>query len=163
MFLRNKKSEYEKIHKLFSKSIGKKQLDKISANKDEKEFGYEEGLIYYILFQVKEESYKEIRQLIEKSINIIIEYDGIISNMMSSVVLVYFMLNDEKAIEKQVKLSSHLIDILGNNIKIVYGNANGAVGLLGSTKRLQHVPIIPNMTIAINELIQLEYGKFIKV
>lgn len=142
-----------------------KNKEDSTSSKEEfnKSIGFEEGNIYYILFQVKDDDCVKIRQLIEKSIKIIVKYDAMISNIMSSVILIYYMFDKKDTVKNQINLVNNLYNSLNDNIKIVYGNTKGAVGLLGAVDRLRHGPIIPNLTNSINELAKLDFGKFVEI
>lgn len=156
------KKEDENLYNTFSDYMSKEALDKLKKGKipgvtDE----LEEGLITYIIIQIKEFSYPKNIELISDIVEIISKNNGFISNILPCFVLATFgfPFEDNTGIPSCEKTVSDIIEKFTIKIKIVYGSEHGVYMNVGTTKIISFIPLIPNFSQKIDFLLRLKFGK----
>jgi ABC-type sulfate transport system substrate-binding protein len=160
---KNKKKEREYIKKVFSDLVDENTVNLLQKENKVTLNHFKEGYISFIFFQVNEKKIEKVPTLIKQSIEIVIKNDGIVGDILSSFVAVFFRIEDDYKNEKSKQLIQDLIEQLGENIRIVYGKSIGFVGNLGSKECLKYGPVIPNISLLFQKLIELDYGTSVEV
>ena len=119
--------------------------------------------ICFILLQVRDDRADEVLAHMATAIDIILRRNGMVCDVMSSVVLSMFGFpvgNDmDEASDQRAKSIARLLTELGSNIRLVHGTAEGLVGNFGSPQRLHYGPVLPGFARYMTALLALEFGQ----
>ena len=151
-----------KIKKLFSKYVDEETIDKIlDENISEPEMNkLEKSIIDFVLIKVRDKPIENIQNHIKNVVGVAAANNGIIENIISTVVVVSFFKNKEnEKIANRMKLIKHLLKSEGKDISIVHGRVNGYYGNLGNSSSFHFGSIIPNVSNYIALLDSLEFGE----
>ena len=116
--------------------------------------------IYYILYHVRDDSIKRIYTLIEKSLNVVLKYEGIY-DLIGSFVIVYYRNNDIDNKIRNTDLAKELLDTLKKDIRLIHGKTDGKLDNLGIKNNLNFGPVILNFGEKIEKLVKIEFGEII--
>lgn len=159
MIFSKKNKDKKFIIDAFSKYIDKEVVEDIFKNGEIlSETESEIKNIYYIVYQVKDDSFERINTLIEKSLNVVLKHGGIY-DIISSFVIVYYKTNDDNNENRNVNLANKLLDSLKKDIRIIHGKAPGALINLGTKNNLNFGPLIINFGEKIEKLVKTEFGE----
>jgi hypothetical protein len=92
---------------------------------------------------------EDVPKQLEVAFDVVMEFGGTIVSTISSVVDVAFgiptrddMLNHE---DQCAEAAARLVAVLGSNVRVVFGRANGLYGVIGSQQRLHYGTVVPNL------------------
>jgi hypothetical protein len=161
------KQRHEEVRNIFSKYIPKDTLDNIIEGKHNMmEPNHKKGLINFIIIQLKEEPIEELHNLHKPVVSTILENKGFIAGIISTIIFATFgfpFQDDKNSANLNEQTAFSLLKNLGNNIKVVYGSDEGFYGNVGNSKYHNYSPLIHEFNKKLDFLINLEYGKIMKV
>ena len=101
---------------------------------------------------------------LSSAIEILTRRDGFVADMMSSVVLGIFGLplvdqDLEKSRGQQAKVVARLIEEFGDDIRLVYGIADGLAGDVGAPSNPSFGVLLPDLANKLSALFALAFGK----
>jgi hypothetical protein len=123
--------------------------------------------IDFLVLQVRDDVLEDVPKLLESPFRIVMDFDGTIWSVMSSVVNVVFGIpvgdgKDDHA-DRCARAAARLVEELGSNVRVVFGTAKGLHGAMGSEQRLVYGAVVPNFASILERLIKLEFGRLTRI
>jgi hypothetical protein len=106
------------------------------------------------VFQIRDDKLEDLRTNLPLALDLIIDCDGLVEAIMSSVVCAVFR-NAPKSRERPVDV---VLEKLGTNVRAVYGHGEFLRGNIGSAKRFSYGTTFPHFGRMLGALLQLEFG-----
>ena len=157
-FDRRKRSEREWIRQGFSKYLSKELVEQLVTNPQSLPVEeMKEARARFLLFQVRDGSLGNIRDLLDRATAVAMDSGGIIDCSMSSMALVTFGIiappegNPE---DQQSRAAAALIEKLGTDIRVLYGRAQCLHGLT----RLSYSVLLPEFSAYMKRLLEMDFG-----
>jgi adenylate cyclase len=155
--------ERAEVRAAFMKYLSPELVDRLSRNPDRVRLEVARADICFILLQVRDDPVDQVSAHIAHAMDIIIQCDGTVCDIMSSMVLAIFGLplreDPEKSSDQRAKSVARLVTELGTNIRLVYGTTEGLVGNYGSSDRFHWGPLLPGFARYMTALMALEFGQ----
>jgi len=162
-----KKPKEGELRNAFSKYVPADIFDSIMAGKlNAIELPFKKGLINFIIIQLKEEPIEELQNLHKEVVSTILENNGFVVGIISTIVLATFgfpFQDDKNAAGLCEHTGYSLLKSLGDQIKVIYGSDEGFYGNIGTSKYSNYGPLIPRFNNKLSFLMNLEYGKLMKI
>lgn len=137
--------------------------DELVRNPRPPRIGLSPAQIRFILLQVRDEPVEHAAATIAKAIDLIERRDGMVTDVMSSMVLAVFGSPDsddaERDRDQQAKTVARLTAELGPDARLVHGAAVGLVGTFGSPQHMHYGPLLPGFQNHLGALLALEFGE----
>jgi hypothetical protein len=125
--------------------------------------GLNPAQVRFILLQVRDEPVEHAAATIAQAIDLIERRDGMVTDVMSSMVLAVFGLPEsddaEKARDRQAKCIARLVAELGPDVRLVHGAADGLIGTFVSPQHMHYGPLLPGFQRYLGALLALEFGQ----
>jgi hypothetical protein len=141
--------------------------DELVRNPRPPRIGLFPAQVRFILLQVRDEPVEPAAATIAKAIDLIERRDGMVTDVMSSMVLAVFGLPEsedaEKAHDQQAKSVARLAAELGPEVRLVHGAADGLIGTFGSPQHMHYGPLLPGFERHLGALLALEFGQSAEV
>ena len=141
--------------------------DELVRNPRPPQMGLFPAQVRFILLQVRDESVEHAAATIAKAIDLIERRDGMVTDVMSSMVLAVFGPPEsddaERARDQQAKTVARLTAELGPDVRLVHGAADGLVGTFGSPQHMHYGPLLPGFEHHLGALLALEFGQSAEV
>lgn len=123
--------------------------------------------VRFILLQVRDEPVERAAAAIATAIDLIERRNGMVTDVMASMVLAVFGLPEsgdaEKDRDQQAKAIARLVTELGSDVRLVHGATNGLVGTFGSPQHMHYGPLLPGFARYLAALTALEFGQSAEV
>lgn len=159
------KEQKQVLHRL-SKFVDSEALEKIAAGKMPDFEIFKEGIINFLITQVKDTPLSSFQALQSDVITTILENKGFVDCIMSSIIIATFgfPFEDRKnAGELCENTARTLLNLRKHDIRIIYGEEKGTFGNIGCSRLFRYGPLISNVDRKLSLLNKLEYGKLLKV
>ena len=158
-----RRREREKLRAVFKKYLADEVADELLNNPRPLRAALQAASICFILLQVRDDRVGQVQAHMARAIDIVIRRDGLIMDMMSSMMLVIFGLpqgeEPEKSSDQRAKSVARLMTELAAEIRLVYGTADGLVGSYGSWGRFTYGALLPGFARYMMALTALEFGQ----
>jgi hypothetical protein len=123
--------------------------------------------ICFILLQVRDDELVKAASDLSIATDTIIEHGGLVMETMGSCVLAIFGHSvgadpGQDHIQRDTA-AAHLVANLSESIRLVYGDADGLVGNIGSQRRLHYGCLIPQFDEYLSAVFVLEFGKVARI
>ena len=163
-FTRNTRREEDRLREMLGGHVSEDVLEKILARSQAEARPPQPWQFAYVLFQVRDADLDKVPARLSSAIEILTRRDGFVADMMSSVVLGIFGLplvdeDLEKSRGQQAKVVARLVDAFGNDIRIVYGLAQGLAGDVGAPSNPSFGVLLPDLASKLGALFALAFGK----
>lgn len=137
--------------------------DELVRNPRPPRIGLTPAAVRFILLQVRDEPVERAAANVARAIDQIERRNGMVTDVMSSMVLAVFGLPDSEDAEKdrdqQAKTIARLVAELGPDVRLVHGAADGLVGTFGSPQHMHYGPLLPGFQRHLGALLALEFGQ----
>jgi len=137
--------------------------DELVRNPRPPQMGLSPASIRFILLQVRDEPVEQAAVNAAKAIDLIERRNGMVTDVMSSMVLAVFGLPESEDAEKdrdqQAKSVARLVAELGQDVRLVHGTAGGLAGTFGSPQHVHYGPLLPGFARYLTALMALEFGQ----
>lgn len=110
--------------------------------------------VCHVLLQVRDDTAETIPTYRSDAIELMLREGAIVESVLSSFVSAVFMLETKTPLDP-IKAT---LDRLGPNVRAVYHLGDHLRGVIASTSRLDYGTIVPNMGVALEMLLRLEFG-----
>ena len=124
-----RKREREKLRAVFTKYLADEVADELLNNPRSLRLGTQRADICFILLQVRDDPVDQAQAHMAHAIDIIIRRNGLVCDIMSSMVMALFGLpvseDLEKSNDQRAKSVARLVTELGTNIRLVHGTTKG--------------------------------------
>lgn len=150
-------------HAVIRKHLSEEVADELLNNPGRMALETQRADICFILMQVRDDPVDQVQSHVATAFDIIIRRDGLVCDMMSSVVLSIFgapvQMDPERASDQRAKSVARLMTELGSNIRLVHGTVPGLIGNIGSSQRFHYGPLLPDFARYLSALTTLEFGQ----
>lgn len=151
----------KKVKELFSKYVSEEAIEKTLEGKDVKD-QLKKGNIDYLIMQIRGDTIEDILRLLSKSTEIIVNMNGMVSCIFSSLLFATFGFpfdeyRDASGTCEQVV--NDLVSQLKKDIRVVYGSSNGLYGNLGSPRSMHFGPLLPRIEEKLKILFTLGFAE----
>ncbi len=122
--------------------------------------------IIFALVQIRDDDRGDIAGRLRQAVEIAGKGDGMIDFMPPLVLVSYGYPLDGAADDwrhDRGQVLQQLLQNCGSDLRIVFGEADGLVGMLGSDQRFHYAAAIPGFGGAMQKLMTLEFGKAVEV
>ena len=119
------------------------------------------GTICFLILQAKEETCDSVPSIITKATDIVLSNKAVLQTIFSSFIFCSYGFpfeDDGGSFERCTLTANQLTLNLKNDVRVIYGKANGMYAGLGNTQTMRPGPIIPNLSDKLKTLLALEYG-----
>ena len=156
-----------KLHAEATRRLADEVVDELIKNPRQPRIGLNPASIRFILLQVRDEPVEQAVATIAKAIDLIERRNGMVTDVMSSMVLAVFGLPDsddaEKDRDQQAKTVARLIAELGPDVRLAHGTADGLIGTFGAPQHMHYGPLVPGFARYLNALIAVEFGEAVEI
>jgi len=157
----SKDKKRKELKELFSDYVSKETIEGVIAGRDA-EGELKKGNINYIIMQVRGDEIKSVPAFISRATDIIMSVNGIVSCIFSSLLVAtlgfpFRRSQDVSGTCEQVV--NYLKNDLRENIRAVYGSAEGLYGNLGSPRYMHFGPLLPAIEEKLGILFTLRFGE----
>jgi hypothetical protein len=150
-----------------TRRIADEVADELVKNPRPPRIGLNPAQVRFILLQVRDDPVERAAANIAKAIDLIEQRDGMVTDVMSSVVLAVFGLPESDDVERprdqQAKTVARLVAELGPEVRLVHGATEGLVGTFGSPQHMHYGPLLPGFARYMTALTALEFGQSAEV
>src|ERR1700754_3834067 len=108
----------------------------------------------YLFFQIRDEKLEDIQVNLPAALDLIVDCDGLVESIMSSVVCAVF----KDKLKSPVRPVDVLLKKFGTNVRAVYGRGEFLRGTIGSSKRFTYGTTFPGFGEMLEALFRLEFG-----
>lgn len=150
----------KKLYKASSEYVLKNVIDDFIDGK-KSETNLKRGLTIFLLVQVRESDLEQVRNIVSKAISNIVDNNGVIQSIMSSIILATFGFPFEglnNAFAECEKTGHQLLEIYQNDIRVLYGNSEAIFYELTANQYFNYTTLIPKFNAILDTLFSLEYG-----
>jgi hypothetical protein len=152
-----------KVRAAFTRYLADEVIDELIRNPRPPRTTPEPARIHFILLQVRDEPVVHAPVHLAKAIDIIERRNGLVSDVMASMVLAIFGFpvgeDAERERDQRTKSVARLVTELGPDIRLVYGTVDGLVGTFGSPQHFHYGPLLPGFAHYVSALTALEFGQ----
>ena len=117
----------------------------------------------FILLQVRDDRPEQVTARLATAHAIVIERNGVVSDIMSSLSLSVFGFPDSAGLETdRANHASAVEDLMRNlspDVRLLHGIVDGLIGNTGSELRMHYGPVIPRFADYLQTLMKLEFGE----
>lgn len=117
--------------------------------------------IVFALLQIRDDDPAALAERLGRAVDVAAEAQGMVDIMAPFVAVIFGVpLTDEpgKLRSLRQRMIENLLNNCGRDIRIVYGEADGLAGNLGSERRFTYSAAIPRLGAAFQRLMTLEFG-----
>jgi hypothetical protein len=161
-FDRREERERQWIRQGFSKYLSRELVEQLVANPRSLTMGeMTKAEVRFLLFQVRDSSLGDIRDLMNRAIAIAADTGGVIDCLMSSMMLVTFGIiapPDGIPEDQQLRAVAALIEKLGTDIRVLYGRAQCLHGTVGTDARFFYSVLLPDFGASMKRLLDVDFG-----
>lgn len=151
------------LHAETTRRLADEVADELVRNPRPPQMGLSPASIRFILLQVRDDPVEQAAVNVAKAIDLIERRNGMVTDVMSSMVLAVFGLPDsddaEKERDQQAKCVARLVAELGQDVRLVHGMADGLAGTFGSPQHMHYGPLLPGFQRHLGALLTLEFGQ----
>ncbi len=151
--------ERDSVRAAFSRYMSPALIEKLSKAPFDRSL--ERRRIILALLQIRDDDPTILAERLKYSIDIAAEAQGMIDFMPPFLLVTFgFPLTDmpENLRSQRQQMVEKLLSDCGRDIRIVYGEADGLVGNIGSERRFNYGAVIPGFSTAMQRLLALDFG-----
>lgn len=136
-------------------------MEALIKNPGDFQLSSEKRRVMFTLLQFRDDDAAALAERLRRAVDVAVEAQGMVDIMAPFVTVIFGIpLTDEP--DKLRSLRRRMIETLlndcGRDIRIIYGEADGLVGSLGSKRRFTYGAAIPGLSGAFQRLMTLEFG-----
>lgn len=159
----NRRRDAAKLRAEETRRLADEVADELVRNPRPPHIGLAPAQVRFILLQVRDEPVERAAANIATAIDLIERRGGMVTDVMSSMVLAVFGVPEsddaEKDRDQQAKTVARLVAELGLEVRLVHGAADGLVGTFGSQQHMHYGPLLPGFQRHLGALLALDFGQ----
>ena len=149
------------LRKAFEQYIAPDFMEALIKNPGGFQFSPERRRVVFALLQFRDDDPAALTERLRCAIDVAVEAQGMV-DIMAPFVMIAFGIpvpdDRDKLRSSRRRMIENLLNDCGGDIRIVYGEADGLVGNLGSERRFTYGAAIPRLSGAFQRLMTLEFG-----
>ncbi|MGJ4952296.1 hypothetical protein [Bradyrhizobium sp. HKCCYLS20291] len=143
----------KRLRAVFGDFLSKEALDTIAQGNAPMP-PLERSMVCHVLLQVRDDTAEDVSQNVSDVSELLVREGAMIENILSSLVSAAFPLQASRLDAIEAALGR-----LGPNVRAVYQAGEYPRGMFGSSSRFAYGTVVPHMSMAMERLLRLEFGR----
>jgi hypothetical protein len=158
--------ERARVRAAFAKYLSKDAIDKIERG-DRSSWAPVSARLHFVLLQVRDDAIDPALDRLSRATEILVECGGMIDTTLCSCLFAIFGHpisggDDQDRAQRDASVSQ-LVTALGRDVRLIYGDVDGVVGSIGSSRRFKYGALMTDFHRHLTALFALEFGQTAKV